>query len=337
MSSSSRLGPASPHSLPVGSHARRRSGARDRAMASCSRSRPGTEVQSPSIAREAARRRPRRRIEKSRGSTARRQSCVAPAPRSGAAAPQCRRRVRGLPVPQRSGFVRIEAWHPSCRVSSPSMLRSESAAMPGCDGETSVLPIVTLTMNPAIDVSASVDYVTPDHKLRCEAPTYEPGGGGINVARAIRKLGGDALALFPGRGPGWCSPVLAPRRRGRAASDDSHRRLDAREHEHHRACDPASVPFRHAGAHAGRARVAVDPRSARGPGSGPPVSRGEREPAARCPGRLLRAAGAAREAARRRAGPRRVRRAPSPGHGRGRRRAQAEPARIRGAHRRAEL
>ena len=81
------------------------------------------------------------------------------------------------------------------------MLRSGSAAAPGCDGGASVPAIVTLTMNPAIDVSASVDYVTPDHKLRCEAPTYEPGGGGINVARAIRKLGGDALALFPGGGP----------------------------------------------------------------------------------------------------------------------------------------
>lgn len=62
-------------------------------------------------------------------------------------------------------------------------------------------PIVTLTMNPAIDVSASVDYVIPDDKLRCGPPTYEAGGGGINVARAIRRLGGDALALFPAGGP----------------------------------------------------------------------------------------------------------------------------------------
>ena len=81
------------------------------------------------------------------------------------------------------------------------MQRSGSAAVPGCDGGTSLPAIATLTMNPAIDVSASVDYVTPDHKLRCEAPAYEPGGGGINVARAIRKLGGEALALFPAGGP----------------------------------------------------------------------------------------------------------------------------------------
>ena len=61
--------------------------------------------------------------------------------------------------------------------------------------------VVTLTMNPALDESTSVEYVIPDRKLRCQAPTYEPGGGGINVARAIRKLGGDALACFPVAGP----------------------------------------------------------------------------------------------------------------------------------------
>jgi 6-phosphofructokinase 2 len=64
-----------------------------------------------------------------------------------------------------------------------------------------MLSIVTLTMNPALDESTSVVYVLPDRKLRCQAPTYEPGGGGINVARAVRKLGGDALACFPVAGP----------------------------------------------------------------------------------------------------------------------------------------
>lgn len=61
--------------------------------------------------------------------------------------------------------------------------------------------IVTLTMNPAIDVSTRVGYVLPDQKLRCQAPKYEPGGGGINVSRAIRKLGGESLAIFPVGGP----------------------------------------------------------------------------------------------------------------------------------------
>ena len=65
-----------------------------------------------------------------------------------------------------------------------------------------MLSIATLTMNPAVDESTTVPYVIPDRKLRCQAPTYEPGGGGINVARAIRKLGGEALACFPVAGPG---------------------------------------------------------------------------------------------------------------------------------------
>ncbi|HUE95769.1 MAG TPA: 1-phosphofructokinase family hexose kinase [Longimicrobiaceae bacterium] len=60
--------------------------------------------------------------------------------------------------------------------------------------------IVTVTMNPAVDASSSTDRVAADEKLRCEPLEREPGGGGINVARAIGKLGGDALALYPAGG-----------------------------------------------------------------------------------------------------------------------------------------
>jgi 6-phosphofructokinase 2 len=61
--------------------------------------------------------------------------------------------------------------------------------------------IVTLTMNPAIDTSSSVAHVSPNHKLRCSTPRHDPGGGGINVSRAIRRLGGDSLAIYPAGGP----------------------------------------------------------------------------------------------------------------------------------------
>ena len=55
--------------------------------------------------------------------------------------------------------------------------------------------ILTITLNPALDMSTSVDAVRPEDKLRCSAPVLDPGGGGTNVARAIRRLGGDATAF----------------------------------------------------------------------------------------------------------------------------------------------
>lgn len=60
--------------------------------------------------------------------------------------------------------------------------------------------IITVTFSPCIDKSTSVARLIPEKKLRCAYPRLEPGGGGINVARAIRKLGGEALALFPAGG-----------------------------------------------------------------------------------------------------------------------------------------
>ena len=61
--------------------------------------------------------------------------------------------------------------------------------------------IVTLTMNPALDVSTRTQELRPTDKLRCSDPSHEPGGGGINVARVIAALGGEATALFPSGGP----------------------------------------------------------------------------------------------------------------------------------------
>jgi 6-phosphofructokinase 2 len=60
--------------------------------------------------------------------------------------------------------------------------------------------IVTFTINPAVDVFLEVPRLVPGHKLRCLAPLYEPGGGGVNVSRAIRRLGGTSVALFPAGG-----------------------------------------------------------------------------------------------------------------------------------------
>lgn len=62
--------------------------------------------------------------------------------------------------------------------------------------------VVTLTLNPSVDVSSSCENVAPEKKLRCTRPRYEPGGGGINVSRALKKLGRESLACFPAGGPG---------------------------------------------------------------------------------------------------------------------------------------
>jgi len=51
-------------------------------------------------------------------------------------------------------------------------------------------------MNPTIDISAQVEQVIPERKLRCTAARYEPGGGGINVSRAIKKLGGESVSVY---------------------------------------------------------------------------------------------------------------------------------------------
>jgi 6-phosphofructokinase 2 len=61
--------------------------------------------------------------------------------------------------------------------------------------------IVTLTMNPALDITANTDVVMPTDKLRCRDVRYDPGGGGINVARVAVVLGASASAVFPAGGP----------------------------------------------------------------------------------------------------------------------------------------
>ena len=61
--------------------------------------------------------------------------------------------------------------------------------------------ILSLCANPALDKSAHIDQVVPDQKLRCGPPRIEPGGGGINVGRAINQMGGTAQVIYPAGGP----------------------------------------------------------------------------------------------------------------------------------------
>ncbi len=57
-------------------------------------------------------------------------------------------------------------------------------------------PIATLTLNPAIDSACQAEEIHPIRKIRTTNERYDPGGGGINVARVIRELGGESVALY---------------------------------------------------------------------------------------------------------------------------------------------
>ena len=56
--------------------------------------------------------------------------------------------------------------------------------------------LVTLTLNPALDIACSADVVQHTHKIRTGDDHLDPGGGGVNVARVLHELGGDTLAVI---------------------------------------------------------------------------------------------------------------------------------------------
>jgi 6-phosphofructokinase 2 len=91
--------------------------------------------------------------------------------------------------------------------------------------------IVTLTLNPALDLSTSVNRLIPGHKLRCEGLRRDPGGGGVNVARVISRLGGDVTAVFPAGGPSGAM-LQQLLRHERVASRVILTRQDTRENLH---------------------------------------------------------------------------------------------------------
>ncbi len=62
------------------------------------------------------------------------------------------------------------------------------------------MSIVTMSLNPTIDVASEADLVRPTHKVRTANETYDPGGGGVNVARVIVELGGTARVICPAGG-----------------------------------------------------------------------------------------------------------------------------------------
>ena len=61
--------------------------------------------------------------------------------------------------------------------------------------------IVTLTVNPALDKSAHFKGLVPEQKIRCDAPKFDAGGGGINASKAIARLEGESFCVFTSGGP----------------------------------------------------------------------------------------------------------------------------------------
>ncbi len=61
--------------------------------------------------------------------------------------------------------------------------------------------ILTVTLNSTVDIAAKVDVLTAGRKLRCEEPHTDPGGGGVNVSRAIKILGGESTPFVAVGGP----------------------------------------------------------------------------------------------------------------------------------------
>ena len=60
--------------------------------------------------------------------------------------------------------------------------------------------IITLTINPSLDKSTHFTGLVAEQKIRCEKPRYDAGGGGINVSKAIAKLGGSSTCVFTSGG-----------------------------------------------------------------------------------------------------------------------------------------
>ena len=87
----------------------------------------------------------------------------------------------------------VFSFEPITIESIPTFFDPESALM--------IKRITTLTVNPTIDINTRVEKVRADEKLRCHRPRREPGGGGLNVSRAILRLGGSSRALYLRGGP----------------------------------------------------------------------------------------------------------------------------------------
>ncbi|RYY40644.1 MAG: 1-phosphofructokinase family hexose kinase [Chitinophagaceae bacterium] len=113
--------------------------------------------------------------------------------------------------------------------------------------------IITLTLSPVLDKSATVPLLEPEKKLRCTEVVTLPGGGGINVSRGIHELGGDTCAIFPYGGPAGDALLAEMQKTGipfravrsEAATRESFNVLDQSTRRQYRFVHPAQPLERH--------------------------------------------------------------------------------------------
>lgn len=60
--------------------------------------------------------------------------------------------------------------------------------------------VATFTLNPSVDHWSEAETVVPVRKVRTDHERIDPGGGGINVSRVVRELGGSTLAVYTAGG-----------------------------------------------------------------------------------------------------------------------------------------
>jgi len=79
--------------------------------------------------------------------------------------------------------------------------------------------VLTVTLNPALDISMSVDQLVPDRKLRADGCRREAGGGGVNVARVLHRLGAPCVSFVVAGGPVGAELVERMRNEGLTVVD----------------------------------------------------------------------------------------------------------------------
>ncbi len=67
--------------------------------------------------------------------------------------------------------------------------------MTAIDHPHEAISVLTVTLNPALDISLSVEQLVPDRKLRAPGIRREAGGGGVNVSRVLHRLGVPCVSL----------------------------------------------------------------------------------------------------------------------------------------------